>query len=72
MSNNTYNRLMSRSSTTTELRRLAKVFGWGSSEFLTTTVECLRTVFGDEAEPDRCLADVVVPRICACCRPVLR
>jgi len=46
MSNNTYNRLMSRSSGTTELRWLAKVSGWGSSEILVTNVEGLWTVFG--------------------------
>ena len=58
---NTDNRLMSRTSITAEWRGLAETFGWGSREFLATTVAGLRSAFIDEAERDRLLAEVVVP-----------
>ena len=58
---NTDNRLMSRTSITAEWSRLAETFGWGSNEFLATTVAGLRAAFCDEVERDRLLAKVVVP-----------
>jgi adenosine deaminase len=58
---NTDNRLMSRTSISGEWHALADTFGWGVSEFLSTTVAAARSAFIDQTERDRVLAEVVLP-----------
>ena len=58
---NSDNRLMSRTSITREWHALVETFGWGSREFLATTVAGLRASFVDEEKRERLLAECVLP-----------